>query len=486
MRINSIFIVFLFIASCTKTEYIKEYIIEEPNSISDTLAPGAFNLTVNKITDNSAYLEWESAKGPDGYQVKYDIAINDSVVAYDLSNNSFTITDLSPDTKYSVSVIALDPERNSTKVTTEFHTMKSFIQSVILIGADFEYFSIEKAIKTSDNGLLIGGRITETTASDQHLVFIMKINKSYDIEWLHIFQNNEDIYELQDLKELSDMSFLVVRNSSITKVSIDGKELWSYRTNTPETYFTCATEDNSGNYIISGHSERQWGQEVSSEYFIIKLSALGNELWFKYGGTTLFNYPIDIIIEPNGNILLFGSAEYLESTFQELSYAQTCFWLLWANENGELIRQELYPNEYNESDSPKEIFLTKDQKYLLLGTAHGAVPPYYYSGSRPRFLKVSNEGTVIWDKYHNLNSGGVSPVYEDFAVLETNQSLILTGDDRGIAISQINDAGEIDKHIKLYGYPRCVNIFIDDNGNYQCVAKEGYIIIFNHNGYIVE
>jgi hypothetical protein len=222
MRINVILILLLFLTACTKEEYIKEYISVGQELHNDTLAPGVFNLTLSGITDHGVDMAWSSSLDPGGYKVKYDIAVNDSIIAYDLESNSFSIASLVPNTSYVVSVIALDSSRNMTKTSAQIQTMKSFVQNVISFNSDFEYVSVERVVETRDEGVVIAGSMTETLSSETYRTFVMKLDKNYNIEWLNIFKIMDPV---KDLIELKDGGVLVVMNGSVSKVNATGDKI---------------------------------------------------------------------------------------------------------------------------------------------------------------------------------------------------------------------------------------------------------------------
>ena len=479
MKVKIFFIALILLSGCTK----KEYIIEEPQLPKSNDAPGSFNIKLSDITNTSAVVKWDFAKDPNNDAVKYDIAINDSVIAYDLTNNSYLFKDLIPNTKYSASVIALDPFRKSTKGSSEFQTMKSFLQDVITFNENFESSTIDRAIETIDGGVLIGGTVKETVLDDIYKQFVMKLDKNYKIQWYRILGSNGYI---SDILESNDAGYLIAMNSSVIKMDSNGAVIWKYLSPYPKdnTYIQCAVQLSTGDYVLAGIQYSKIDGNWNVKYTLLKLSTKGNELWWKFGGTTLQNRPSDITIEPNGNILIFGTAEYTGSIHDD-GGTKSCYWLLWCDESGNFIDQKFYKNEYSVSDIATKITKTTDGSYVLMGSAVGLLPPYGYYSRIPRFTKVKSDGSVIWDKCHDLDGGGMMPSFVDFAKMDNSKNLILSKDDRGIAISIMNGSGEIEKHISLYGYPSGTMIRYIVDGNYHVITyNTSSILIFNHDGYI--
>jgi len=113
------------------------------------------------------------------------------------------------------------------------------------------------------------------------------------------------------------------------------------------------------------------------------------------------------------------------------------------------------------------------------------LPPNGYFNTKQRVLKVTPDGEILWDEYYYLNCGnGHFPSVKGVASLKGDSQLVLTKDDRGIAIATINGSGELMKHIKLSGYPGCVFIKSFEDENYHCISEDGRIIMFNHDGFI--
>lgn len=470
-----ILITLLFIIGCTK----KEYIIEVPNKLTlDPKAPENFSLMVSDITDHSANLTWGISLDASG-RVSYEISINDSVVAYNLDVNTYKINNLHADTKYMVSVIALDPERNSTTITKEFQTMKFFIKKMIPFGLDYQSFNLSKVIDTSDKGILIGGTLREHITKVYNQAFILKLDEDFEFEWIKIF----DSYDyLNNLLESKDGSYIAVLNSSVSKVNDQGIELWNYKNPDVNIFanIKCATEDANGNFIFAGSSCKEISKDVIKSYTLFKLSSAGNELWYKYGGKTQANSPQSILTQNNGHFIVFGTAAYT-NVRSGLYGGKECYWLLWCDENGEFIDQKLFPNLLGDGDISEEIVQASDQNYLLLGSAAAYLPPNGYWGLEPRILKVTPKGEVIWEKF--LTSGAYDPTFRKYIHINSDMSLIQTNDDRGNIFYFCDGSANFDKQIKLYGYPGYFIFRVDSEGDYYCIDNEG-IIIYNHDGYL--
>ena len=467
MKKNFIIYLLLFLAGCTKTEYI----IEEPvKNSSDDKAPYSFDLSVGQITDHEATLMWTAALDSGNKKVTYEVAVNDSVVAYDLVNTGYQLTDLLSNTELKVSVIALDPNRNSTTVSTTFKTLKSLINKVIDPGFDFKWHEFTVAVETEDGGMILGGRVTESTLSEEDCGIVVKLTKGYDIEWIKILSGCSPV---NNLILTQDGGCLVFTDNKLIKLNTDGLEQWNY-TRIESELFTIdsAIEDSNGDILVAGIS----GITTFKSYGLVKISSNGTKLWTK-NGDSMDCWIGTIIKDELKNPLILGYVSYNGSS-------NLCLMLMWLDWDGNLIKNRQYPNKYLASDLSKTIkYIDQDASYLIFGTACGYISGYGYYDTEPRFLKITTDGEIVWDKYYYLNSGGVFPSIQDAYTISNGSSLVLCIDDRGNSISVIDALGEIEKTIKLYGYPYLISINRDDDGNYRCVARDGRIFILNHDGY---
>ena len=68
--------------------------------------PSAFTLSVNAIEIDAAVLDWSQAHTGAGQDIKYDVTVNDSLLASDITEKTFTLDSLHHSTDYSISVRA--------------------------------------------------------------------------------------------------------------------------------------------------------------------------------------------------------------------------------------------------------------------------------------------------------------------------------------------------------------------------------------------
>lgn len=452
---------FLFILGCTEKE-----IIPEPDPIP-ALPPGEFVVTINNITDIGADISWTTAVDPDSGTISYDIAVGDSIIAYDLKD-WYRIQCLMPDSAYTVSVIAMDEQRNQTVETAEFHTMKSFIQKIIDFDLEYEVFGFMNGIGTRDGGLLIYGADKGSNAQRYSNYFFLKLDSNYKIEWMR-----EKYYgqELNAMIESSGNDFYVLFPDYLLKFDNQGNEEWEFAY-PPEynIYLYNLAEAGDGNLIIVGNSISGITNDVlSRKYFVSKLSPDKNEIWSRLGTFQRTRNAKAVIIEGNGNITISGTTETVNS-------------LMFLDNEGQFIKEYIYPSIYTGSEDVGKQFLNHyEEDYLLFGTTSK-----YGQDVTPRFLRIDKTGKIVWDKYHYLSCSNYFPILVDVDEMANSEFLLLTRSYGGMTLASIKMDGEIGFEYKLVGFPGSIAIHYDNDGNYVYFTIPGQLLILNHDGYFPE
>ncbi|GEM_PF-2418432 len=97
------------------TPAVEEPVTNEP--------PGAFTVEVSDISANAATLEWSSAEDPDGDDVTYSVQLGGETLTTDLSNTSFDLSELTPETEYEGIVTASDGNGGESMANFSFTTL---------------------------------------------------------------------------------------------------------------------------------------------------------------------------------------------------------------------------------------------------------------------------------------------------------------------------------------------------------------------------
>ena len=219
---NSLLIIQLLVFTCCS-----KVAVEEPEPNHQNFPPGIFEVSIDGITDREVTLSWSVATDPEKDPFTYEVAVNDSVVAFDLDVNAFTISQLIPDNTYKISVIAIDNNLNNQAVSKTVRTAKSFIHSIYSYQEGIDKYGFTSALLTSDGGFLIYG-YTSRTGEDRSIA-ILKLSSDYSIQWTKEFAPSGDNGYPNQMIECSDHNYLIVREKTVLKIDQTGNTIWSFR-----------------------------------------------------------------------------------------------------------------------------------------------------------------------------------------------------------------------------------------------------------------
>ena len=481
-------IVSLLLFGCTKTEYI----IEEPIVGESTNSPEEFTVFVSSVTDTKVLLNWAIPNNTDNDLMSFEIGVNDSIVIYDLSENtsSYMVEDLMPDTEYKFTVVATGQNFQKTIATVKTQTLKSLLKGVISYDLGYEDYYFHIALKTSDGGYIVEGYGPIHSYSVSPKDFLLKINADHSVEWLREYEEwySSSTYSPKSLIECPDGSFLLTQNKALTKFSPKGDIMWIFEV--PEEYniggLASSAIDSNGDFVAVGNSDRNWPDgPIFIEYFLLKVSSQGVEQWHRYGGESAVSDP-QKIYNFDQTILVLGTAESTGSHSYDENHDWTNnFWRLELDQNGEEISQRLYPNEFEVGDLMQDSYFSEDGTIILLGAYCGFLPPYGYYDTYPRALKIDKFGDILWDKTPKFTDYYVFSSFKSYDGASNGDLLVLGTDDRGISINRVNSDGSASEIITLRGYSNMLSIKEDLLQNtYELISPNGYIIILNRDGYI--
>jgi hypothetical protein len=141
-----LFLAFVFfgIASCTENE----------NS-EDNSPPSLFEITLDEVSASSATISWTESVDPEGSTVFYDVFLNGTKTADNITDLFFTFSDLDENADYTVEVIASDPEGNERSAESNFSTSENqppSIFNITIVSNDPFYSRIEWTVSIDPEG----------------------------------------------------------------------------------------------------------------------------------------------------------------------------------------------------------------------------------------------------------------------------------------------------------------------------------------------
>ena len=158
---------------------------------------------------------------------------------------------------------------------------------------------------------------------------------------------------------------------------------------------TSIIQTNDNNYVLVGVLDDEGS-------YILKINNVGDTLWMKRSGHTVYPVRYSKIIEDNsGNLVIAGS--------EEPNLANLCCFplLIKTDSNGNPIPSWTLniPCEFFTGCRLQEIFLDNEGNYIVSGDAPSPNAP------RPRLTKVNTDGSIMWNKYYttiNASARGIT------------------------------------------------------------------------------
>jgi len=86
--------------------------------------PWPFEITINAIRGNGITISWTRAVDPDGSAVKYDIRLDDKLIAENIEGTKFTLSNANELSSYTLYVRAKDKQNSFTETSVKFSTLK--------------------------------------------------------------------------------------------------------------------------------------------------------------------------------------------------------------------------------------------------------------------------------------------------------------------------------------------------------------------------
>lgn len=442
----------LWLASCSEVQY--KY--EDPIAKISNLAPEKFDITTLSATNSNIELSWTVPKDPEGEVVHFEISLNDSVIAYDLSKNSYILSNLVQDKSYKITVSAYDIHRNVYKVEKIVTTLKSFIKETVNLGLNYNDVIISSAIHMKNKNIILWGRGRELSKYEEYKYFMVDLNSDYSIRWRKEFNwalSNEEIPV--SISECDDNGFIVAQFGAISKLDDAGNQQWQYKIPSEYnmTFIKSAIKTLNGNYLAIGQGMKGC--------LLFLLSSTGVEKWHKFVSNSSQSFPEGLLQIVDGEMIVRLGNNNGDKNW------------LYFNEEGTQLSETAIAG----SGTLDNYISTTDDCFLFSGL-NGA--------TNVRITKVNPQGNIKWSVYPELvTNTGLFCAISDMCFMEGNKYLILTKDDRGITLAHLNNInGSIEKLVKLTGYPHGVFINYSQKGYYEMITLSGYLIRFNVDGFV--
>ncbi len=242
---------------------------------------------------------------------------------------------------------------------------------------------------TADGGYMVAGQagLNDGDVSGNHggLDFwVVKLNSVGDIEWQKPLGGSSDDNALS-IKSSSDGGYIVVGETRSNDGDVSGfngnVDFWVAKLNssgdiewqnalggsgldvasdvveTSDGFMVCG-------YVGSHNSGDVTGHHSSLDYWIVKLTKMGDLVWQKCFGGNNFDYARSIIQTYDGNFVIAGEVKSVDGDV-EGNYGIQMIWILKLNPMGELIWKKILGG--TEGENCGSIQQTSDGGYILGG-----------------------------------------------------------------------------------------------------------------------
>lgn len=348
-------------------------------------------------------------------------------------------------------------------------------------------------IKTSSTGIIqwqvsVGGseidfpRSIEQTSDDGYIICGFSKSNDYDVSGHHGGSFYSDFW--------------------VVKLNSTGTLIWQKSlggTDHDSGYSVKETSD--GGYIVAGEARSNDG-DVSGhhgflgDYWIAKLDASGNITWQKCYGGTDGDVATDILETSDGGFIIAGYA--FSNDFDVVgNHGNSDFWIIKISNVGNVQWKKCYGGIY--SEEAQRIKPTPDGGYIIIGTTHSNNGDV--SGKHDSFdywvVKIDINGTLQWQKCLGGDSedyGYGIDVTSDGGYIVTGYTLSNNGDVSGnhgdwdFWVVKLNESGSLlwQKCLGGTSYDRSFSIQQAPDGGYIIAGysiSENGDITFNHGGY---
>ncbi len=180
--------------------------------------------------------------------------------------------------------------------------------------ADDEGYDI---IRAHNNGYIVAA-VTESYGSGGSDIYIVKVNEALGIAWEATFggAGNETVYSVA---RTSDGGYIIGGTTSpqgsneadvfLIKINQAGAELWSHTYNLAGDEGRCnVRQTRDGGYVFSAWRGRESGNDA--DFYVVKTDANGAVTWEKSFGYDQDDGPNDLIIDSDGNIVIYGEGNW--------------------------------------------------------------------------------------------------------------------------------------------------------------------------------
>lgn len=401
------FILFIGLISCTE-----EVLLEKEEEKVENLAPTSFEIRATNISYNSARIEWDEAKDPEGEEITYFIYVNN--ILHSKSNTTFLeLRDLQETTDHVIKIAARDPELNERLEEVTFTTSKYYHTFKIPLWNEQEGMHIDfrnDYIETADNHLIFIGTFMKKDSKDlnEQELMIFKINFEGEIVWRKIIPSlTIGFFPFNKLKASENGGFIVLTDARIIKFNNEGEVEWIKEIEKATTFYEyrdIVVAPGKGYFVIGNRTKDR------SEVVLLKLDNKGEVEWHKFYGETYAQEAYSIVSNGDDTYTFFAYKENSGIPREEMHYTNSAynpdFWLVTVNSQGELIWENTYGGLNEDEMIMEQLIKTRDNGFAFVGLTHLGYARYR------SIYRISKNGELVWKNTNGNGTDLISSVTE--------------------------------------------------------------------------
>ncbi|QDA31001.1 hypothetical protein FH039_04465 [Thermococcus indicus] len=221
--------------------------------------------------------------------------------------------------------------------------------------------------------------------------FVARLDRSGDVKWFRVVHTGSRL-EITDVKaaddwEIISCGWMEQRGLSghagvVFKFDGDGNLIWArkFYEGISDTFSALAVTQDGGTVVVG--ETRSFGAGVS-DALVLRLEGDGNFVWWGTYGGKLWDGAESVVIDGSGRIVVAG---YTYSFSKDASNA----WLLWLDEDGDVIMEKTYGTESLEK--AVGIALTRGGDPVVVGKTYDPMKSRYDAWA----LRLNREGEPRW------------------------------------------------------------------------------------------
>jgi hypothetical protein len=336
--------------------------------------------------------------------------------------------------------------------------------------------------QTRDGGYILGGSSNSTISGDKTEdtqgasdFWVVKLDAAGNKQWDKTIGGNDND-DLDALQQTQDGGYILGGRSSsgisgdktesrrgdcsvgclpdfwVVKLDAAGNKQWDKTIggNGFDDYFISVQQTQDGGYILGGSSDSGIGGDKSegsrgyTDYWVVKLDAVGKKVWDKTLGGNSFDYLSSLQQTNDGEYILGGwTTSGCSGDKTEAGRGGSDFWVVKLDVSGNKVWDKTLGG--SENDDLDALQQTSDRGYILGGFSNSGISGEKSEANRGGLdfwvVKLDAAGTKVWDK----TIGGSSSEVLQFLEQTPDRGYILGGySNSGISGEKTEASQEVD------------------------------------------